>query len=139
MFMEQLDFLRHVAQLADLIEAKARWRGGPGWTVRHVPPRDPTEAPYAYTVGLTEHDLPELVAFSMPGPEAETILDIVADVLFLIHDAGDPPPVPGDSFEVWPGLRCTLSDYPTPQRLRDACAYVQGYSYEVRALVLNLS
>ncbi|MFY1587050.1 DUF4262 domain-containing protein [Micromonospora sp. WMMD734] len=52
-----------------------------GWAVTHVLPTDDdpgTTAPFAYTVGLTAHDYPELIAAGLPPEIAHSLLNDLA-------------------------------------------------------------
>jgi hypothetical protein len=61
-----------------------------GWAVQGVE-RDKIHPPWAYTVGLTPHRRPELVATGMPLAEATRLLNDVA--AHLMHAAA---PAPGE-------------------------------------------
>ena len=65
------DFLRRQEQIIDTI----------GWAVTHVLPTDDdpdTTAPFAYTVGLTAHDYPELITAGLPPEVAHSLLNDLA-------------------------------------------------------------
>lgn len=65
------DFLRRQDQIIDTT----------GWAVTHVLPTDDdpdTTAPFAYTVGLTAHDYPELIAAGLPPEVAHSLLNDLA-------------------------------------------------------------
>jgi hypothetical protein len=65
------DFLQHQEHIIDTT----------GWTVTHVLPTndDPdTTAPFAYTVGLTAHDYPELITAGLPPEVAHNLLNDLA-------------------------------------------------------------
>ncbi|MEV2241088.1 DUF4262 domain-containing protein [Micromonospora sp. NPDC049891] len=52
-----------------------------GWAVTHVLPTDDdpdTTAPFAYTVGLTAHDRPELIVAGLPPEVAHILLNDLA-------------------------------------------------------------
>ncbi|WP_327023020.1 DUF4262 domain-containing protein [Micromonospora sp. NBC_01739] len=60
-----------------------------GWAVTHVLPTDDdpdTTAPFAYTVGLTAHDHPELIIAGLPPLVAHTLLN---DLAQRIHDKAE--------------------------------------------------
>lgn len=71
-------FLRHQDQIIATL----------GWAVTYVLPTDddPTDIPFAYTVGLTERDLPELLIAGLPIPVAHTLLN---DLARREHDNGE--------------------------------------------------
>ena len=60
---------------------------GPGWTVIAVfgTERDPDAVPFAYTVGLTAHDHPELVITGLPAEVAHWLLN---DLAGRVHHDG---------------------------------------------------
>jgi len=65
------DFLRRQQHLTDTI----------GWAVIHVLPTDDdpdTSTPFAYTVGLTGHDYPELLIAGLPPEAAHGLLNDLA-------------------------------------------------------------
>jgi len=62
-----------------------------GWAVQYVE-RSGVRPAYAYTVGLTEHGLPELVATGLPPPRAAALLNRGARHVLL----DGPLPAPGD-------------------------------------------
>lgn len=65
------DFLQRQEQIIDTT----------GWAVTHVLPTadDPeTTAPFAYTVGLTAHDYPELITAGLPPEVAHSLLNDLA-------------------------------------------------------------
>jgi hypothetical protein len=65
-----------------------------GWAVQGVE-RDRIHPPWAYTVGLTAHDLPELVVTGLPLRPAADLLNAVAG-----HAMHDTAPKPGDQVEL---------------------------------------
>jgi hypothetical protein len=83
----RFDYLDH---LRDLIS----WHG---WTVQGVE-RDRLRPPWAYTIGLTEHGLPELVVTGIPLVPAAELLDDVA-----AHCLHAKPPEPGERVELVDG------------------------------------
>jgi hypothetical protein len=64
------DFLRRQQQIIDTV----------GWAVMHVlPEEDPdTSTAFAYTVGLTAHDYPELLIAGLPTEIAHALLNDLA-------------------------------------------------------------
>ncbi|MGI5504983.1 DUF4262 domain-containing protein [Lentzea sp. CA-135723] len=77
----------HLATLRRCIDAR-------GWAVQAVE-RDRAHPPWAYTVGLSPHGLPELVVTGLPVLEAGRLLDSAAD-----HVVRACLPSPGDRFTV---------------------------------------
>ncbi|MFV2112921.1 DUF4262 domain-containing protein [Micromonospora sp. LOL_025] len=49
-----------------------------GWAVTHVLPTDDATVPFAYTVGLTAHDYPELITAGLPPEVAHSLLNDLA-------------------------------------------------------------
>src|SRR5690349_2058266 len=73
------DFLRRQNQIIDAT----------GWAVTHVLPTDDdpdTTAPFAYTVGLTAHDYPELITTGLPPEVAHSLLN---DLAHRIYDKAE--------------------------------------------------
>ncbi|WP_435204950.1 DUF4262 domain-containing protein [Micromonospora sp. bgisy143] len=73
------DFLRRQDQIIDTID----------WAVTHVLPTDDdpdTSVPFAYTVGLTAHDHPELIAAGLPPEVAHSLLN---DLALRIYDTAE--------------------------------------------------
>ncbi|NED50964.1 DUF4262 domain-containing protein [Micromonospora aurantiaca] len=65
------DVLRRQERIIDTI----------GWAVTYVLPTDDgtvTTAPFAYTVGLTAHDYPELITAGLPPEVAHSLLNDLA-------------------------------------------------------------
>ncbi|MBU8857771.1 MULTISPECIES: DUF4262 domain-containing protein [unclassified Micromonospora] len=65
------DFLQRQDRIIDTI----------GWAVTYVLPTDDdpdTTAPFAYTVGLTAHDYPELITAGLPPEVAHSLLNDLA-------------------------------------------------------------
>src|SRR4051794_22533027 len=64
------DFLRRQEEIIDTV----------GWAVMHVLPTadDPDTTPFAYTVGLTAHDYPELLIAGLPPEVAHGLLNYLA-------------------------------------------------------------
>ncbi|MFB9238154.1 DUF4262 domain-containing protein [Plantactinospora siamensis] len=65
------DFLRRQEHIIDTT----------GWAVTHVLPTDDdpeATTPFAYTVGLTAHDYPELITAGLPAEVAHTLLNDLA-------------------------------------------------------------
>lgn len=60
-----------------------------GWHGQHVfPSEDETGAPFNYTIGLTERDLPELIVFGLPPHIGHLVL---RDLIKHIDKAGSEP------------------------------------------------
>ncbi|WP_326564439.1 DUF4262 domain-containing protein [Micromonospora peucetia] len=70
------DFLR---RQEEIIEAT-------GWAVTHVLPTDDDPVPFAYTVGLTAHDYPELITAGLPPEVAHSLLN---DLVRRVHDKAE--------------------------------------------------
>jgi uncharacterized protein DUF4262 len=132
--MEHQDFLRHMATIADQIEARRTSRpDGLGWTVQHVRHSDPRKQPYSYTVGLSVYHRPELVAYSLQEPGRQVLLNMVAAQVLT----GPPRAAPID-LVLTARLRCRVRPHPHPQRLRAARAYIEGLDgYHLRAWVVE--
>ncbi|MEU6020810.1 DUF4262 domain-containing protein [Micromonospora sp. NPDC047134] len=65
----------------DFLRRQEHVIGTKGWAVTHVLPTDDdhgTTAPFAYTVGLTAHDHPELIIAGLPPLVAHTLLNDLA-------------------------------------------------------------
>jgi hypothetical protein len=62
-----------VADYLDVIRAKVRARG---WTVQYV---EDDRVPYAYTIGLTRHGLPEFLMTGISPQRALELLGYIAD------------------------------------------------------------
>ncbi|GLY53436.1 DUF4262 domain-containing protein [Lentzea sp. NBRC 102530] len=77
----------HLATLRRCIDAR-------GWAVQAMD-RDRAHPPWAYTVGLSPHGLPELVVTGLPVLEAGRLLDAAADHVVRVC-----LPSPGDRFTV---------------------------------------
>jgi len=82
------DYLAHIRGLI----------GSYGWAVQGVE-RSGIHPPWAYTVGLTEADCPELVVTGMPVTKATTLLNVVAE--HIMHAAA---PRPGERIKLGNGL-----------------------------------
>ncbi|WP_166907092.1 DUF4262 domain-containing protein [Mycobacterium sp. DL440] len=70
----------------DLLRAKTLKRG---WALQYV---EDDRRPFAYTIGLTEAGLPELVVTGLPPLKAMQVLNSVAD--YMVHET---EPAPGDT------------------------------------------
>ncbi|MFJ2081298.1 DUF4262 domain-containing protein [Micromonospora chokoriensis] len=69
------DFLRRQDRIIDTT----------GWAVTHVLPTDDdpdSTAPFAYTVGLTAHDYPELITAGLPPEVAHSLLNDLASRVY---------------------------------------------------------
>jgi hypothetical protein len=69
------DFLRRQQQIIDTV----------GWAVMHVLPTEDetdTTTPFAYTVGLTAHDYPELLIAGLPPDVAHGLLNDLASRVY---------------------------------------------------------
>jgi len=93
------DYLDHVRALIR----------GFGWTVQGVA-RFRLHPPWAYTVGLTEAGLPELVATGLPVPRATELLNDVAAHIF--HSGTLPRP--GDQIALVGGPLIEIVELPEP-------------------------
>lgn len=80
----RLDYLAHMRRLAEDY----------GWAVQGVE-QDGIRPPWAYTVGLTVHDRPELVVTGLPAEHAAVLLNQVAR--YVMDTA---IPAPGDTVGV---------------------------------------
>jgi hypothetical protein len=79
-----------------------------GWAVQYVG-RDGIRAPFAYTVGLSELGLPELLATGLAPPRATALLNRAADRVLEGH-----LPAPGEVLEVagLPPLEVVMVEHP---------------------------
>ncbi|MFJ6167248.1 DUF4262 domain-containing protein [Micromonospora orduensis] len=67
--------------IKDLLRRQNQIIDTTGWAVTHVLPTDDdphTTAPFAYTVGLTAHDYPELITAGLPPEVAHSLLNDLA-------------------------------------------------------------
>jgi hypothetical protein len=107
----------------DVLQAKMLQRG---WTVQYV---ESVRVPFAYTVGLTRYELPELLVTGVPPRPALRLLNSVAQMAV----DGEPPE---------PGARITLPSGPVLEVVEvehpDAHMYsaLAFFDSEVRALQL---
>lgn len=97
-----------------------------GWAVQFV---ESDRAPYAYTVGLHERGLPELVVTGLPPQQAARILDPVAEYLL---DGGRPLPGEWVSIPGGPTMLVVQVEHPDAH-LNVAVAF---YGPELQALQL---
>ena len=79
---------------ADVYAAQARTIEAEGWLIQSVT-GDRLHAPFAYTVGLTDFDLPELVVTGLRRGLACRLLDAVAE-----HSLHSEPPNPGERIQL---------------------------------------
>jgi hypothetical protein len=79
---------------AEVYAALARRIDAEGWTIQGVT-GDRLHAPFAYTVGLTDFDLPELVVTGLRYNRACALLDEVA-----AHSLHCQPPHPGERVQL---------------------------------------
>lgn len=99
-----------------------------GWAVQGVE-GDRIHPPYAYTLGLTECGLPELVVTGMPLPRAAALLNSVAQ-----HVVHAEPPAVGERIPLIGGPLVEIVELPHPDaHLNTAVALFAG---ELRALQL---
>ncbi len=97
-----------------------------GWAIQGVE-RDRDRPPWAYTVGLTEHGIPELVATGLHLPRAVKLLNGVA--AHALHAA---VLIPGEQVPLVGGPLVEFVELPHP----DAHLYtaLQMYGSDIRAL-----
>ncbi|HLJ98349.1 MAG TPA: DUF4262 domain-containing protein [Streptosporangiaceae bacterium] len=107
-----------------LVEEIARY----GWIVQGVE-RDRIHPPWAYTVGLTEADLPELVVTGLPSWRAAALLNGVAE-----HTVHAEPPVPGTQVQLVDGPLIEVVRIPVPDA--HLMVAVGLYGPDIRALQL---
>jgi hypothetical protein len=118
------DFLRRQEQIIDTV----------GWTVMHVPTDadpDPT-ALFAYTVGLTPHDNPELLIAWLPPQAAHALLNDLAGRVYdkaerfthgqRISDLISPATTRSSSKAHRPTTWCRGSRSPATAATRCACS-----------------
>lgn len=99
-----------------------------GWAVQGVE-RDGPHPPWAYTIGLTEHDRPELVVTGRRLDAATRLLNQVAS-----HVLHAQPPVPGERIPWRGGPLMEIVELPHPDaHLEFAVAF---YGDRLRALQL---
>lgn len=97
-----------------------------GWAVQYV---ESDRTPYAYTVGLHERGLPELLVAGLPPQPTARILNTVAEYLV---DGGQP--VPGEWISIIDGPQLAVVEVEHPDaHLNVAVAF---YGRKVRALQL---
>lgn len=72
----------------DFVQRQERLIDTTGWAVTHVLPteHDPDITPFTYTVGLTAHDQPELVAAGLSPEIAHSLLN---DLARRVHDRAE--------------------------------------------------
>ena len=99
-----------------------------GWVVQGVE-RDGIRPPWAYTVGLTAHGRPELVATGLPIRSAHDLLNVVAE--HLLHAA---VPRPGAQIPLRGGPVIEIVKVAEPSA--HLVTAVQIYGPQVRALQL---
>ncbi|WP_158887094.1 DUF4262 domain-containing protein [Amycolatopsis anabasis] len=110
--------------LAHLLDVVARC----GWAVEGIE-RDRSHPPWAYTIGLTEHDRPELVVTGMPLAPAYILLNSVAT--HLLHARA---PEPGERIPWHDGPLIEIVEIAEPSaHLNSAVAL---YGAAIRALQL---
>ncbi|MFI5608861.1 DUF4262 domain-containing protein [Amycolatopsis sp. NPDC051903] len=99
-----------------------------GWCVQGVLGTD-SRPPWAYTVGLTAHGLPELLVAGLPPQPAEALLTAVAE-----RAIGAGPPRPGEVFSLrgLPAVEIVALAEPSAHLL----VAVSLYGKEIRALQL---
>lgn len=97
-----------------------------GWAVQYV---ESTRVPFAYTLGLTRHDLPELLVTGVSPQRAARLLNGVAR-----KSVGRGAPVPGTQFTVPSGPLIEIVEVEHPDaHLNFAVAF---FGSETRALQL---
>jgi hypothetical protein len=112
------DYLEYMRELIDCH----------GWAVQGVQ-RDRVHPPWAYTVGLTANDRPELVVTGMPLSRAAELLDNVA--AHVLHDEA---PRPGERIPLIGGPLIEIVEVTEPAaHLLNA---VEFYGPGIRALQL---
>jgi hypothetical protein len=112
----------------DYLDQIARIIAESGWAVQYVQ-REGFCAPYAYTVGLTARDKPELVVTGLPAVRAAELLnDVAAHVLHA------EPPRPGDQVRLTGGPLFEVVEVEVP----DAHLFLASefYGADFRALQL---
>lgn len=108
--------------LAAIAETKSKH----GWAVQYV---ESQSAPYAYTVGLHERGLPELLVTGLPPQPAARLLNTVAAYLM---DGGRP--VPGEWISIPDGPMLAVVQVEHPDAHMNVA--VAFYGPELRALQL---
>jgi hypothetical protein len=99
-----------------------------GWAVQGIE-RDGARPPWAYTLGLTECGLPELVITGLPLGRCATLLNGVAE-----HCLHADPPVPGERIALVGGPLVEVVELPHPDaHLHTAVAF---FGTDLRALQL---
>lgn len=97
-----------------------------GWLVQWVEPTRLCGA-LAYTVGLTDHDLPELVVTGLAGPPAAQLLNAAGD---LLHEC------PVEAGDVWPVGERQLEVVAVPEPSFHLLTAATLYGPRLRALQL---
>lgn len=94
-----------------------------GWAVQYVE----AEPPFAYTIGLADAGLPELLITALPPERSLLLLSSVAD--YMVRQV---EPAPGDTFELPDGSLAEFVEVTAPDvHMRWALAFHHG---PVRAL-----
>ncbi|EUA35724.1 hypothetical protein I552_6526 [Mycobacterium xenopi 3993] len=97
-----------------------------GWAVQYV---EDARVPYAYTVGLTRHDVPELLVTGVPPQRAVRLLNLVGE-----RSVREGPPAPGVQIEIRPGPLLEVVEVEHPDAHMNCAAAIFGN--ELRALQL---
>ncbi len=114
------------ATYEEFVAHMARIVAEQGWAIQGVE-RDRDHPPWAYTVGLTEYGLPELVATGLRLPQAAELLNGVA-----AHALHATAPTPGEQVPLVGGPLVEFVALPHPDaHLHTA---VEIYGSDIRAL-----
>lgn len=97
-----------------------------GWAVQYV---EDARVPYAYTVGLTRHDVPELLVTGVPPQRAVRLLNLVGE-----RSVREGPPAPRVQIEIRPGPLLEVVEVEHPDAHMNCAAAIFGN--ELRALQL---
>ncbi|MFI7208069.1 DUF4262 domain-containing protein [Micromonospora aurantiaca (nom. illeg.)] len=103
-----------------------------GWAVMHVLPTDDdpdTTAPFAYTVGLTEHDVPELVIAGLDPHIAQALLN---DLARRVHDRAERLTHGQRVTDLLAGYDAVIVEGPATEALHPGAAYARYGTDRVR-------
>jgi hypothetical protein len=114
------------ATLADYLDVLHAEMIRHGWAVQFV---ESDRKPFAYTVGLHDCGLPELLITGVHPPRARQVLDTVADYCVC-----EEPPAPGDEIELPDGRLLEVVEVAQPDA--HLAMAVNLFGPEVRALQL---
>jgi hypothetical protein len=98
-----------------------------GWAVQHV---ENDRTPYAYTIGLHDHGLPELLVTGVSPRRAQRLLNRVAR-----NAMRDAPPTPGDRIQLPAGPLIEIVKIDHPDAHMNMAVAFQGAEFSALQLV----